>query len=189
MPSLAAGRSAMRAPVRGRLLVVAIFLVALNLRATLASVPPLVQTIRVDLGLSAATAGLLTTLPVLCMGVFAPVAQRVAQRIGREATVALALVVLLVGLLVRLAGEHLSLLFLGALLGGAGIALCGTVLPGIVKEFFANRPGLVTGVYLFAMMAGATVAAAVAVPLADALGSWQRSLAFWSVLAVLGLAA
>jgi MFS transporter, CP family, cyanate transporter len=189
MPSLAAGSSAVRTPVRGRLLVVAIFLVALNLRATLASVPPLVQTIRADLGLSAATAGLLTTLPVLCMGIFAPVAQRVAQRIGREATVALALAVLLVGLLVRLGGAHLPLLFLGVLLGGAGIALCGTVLPGIVKDFFANRPGLVTGIYLFAMMAGATVAAAAAVPLADALGSWQRSLAFWSVFAVLGLAA
>lgn len=189
MPSLTAGRSATRVPVRGRLLVLAIFLVALNLRATLASLPPLVQTIRADLGLSGAVAGLLTTLPVLCMGVFAPVAQRLAHRIGREATVAVALVVLLVGLLVRLGGDVLALLLVGTLLGGAGIALCGTVLPGIVKEFFAQRPGRVTGVYLFAMMAGATVAAAASVPLADALGSWQRSLAFWSVLALLGLGA
>ncbi len=189
MPSPTSGRADVRVPVRGRLLVLAIFLVALNLRATLASLPPLVQTIRADLGLSAAIAGLLTTLPVLCMGVFAPVAQRLAHRVGREATVAVALVVLLGGLVLRLAGGVLPLLFLGTLLGGAGIALCGTVLPGIVKEFFAHRPGMVTGVYLFAMMAGATVAAAAAVPLADALGSWQRSLAFWSVIAVLGLAA
>ena len=189
MPSATLRRSATRAPVQGRLLVVAIFLVALNLRATLASLPPLVQTIRADLGLSGAMAGLLTTLPVLCMGVFAPIAQRLAHRIGREATVAVALLVLLAGLLVRLGGGYLPLLLLGTLLGGGGIALCGTVLPGIVKEFFAHRPGMVTGVYLFAMMAGATVAAAASVPLADALGSWQRSLAFWSVLALLGLAA
>jgi MFS transporter, CP family, cyanate transporter len=189
MPSLSPGRADVRVPVRGRLLVVAIFLVALNLRATLASLPPLVQTIRAELGLSAAVAGLLTTLPVLCMGVFAPLAQRLAHRVGREATVAIALMVLLVGLALRLAGEVLPLLFVATLLGGAGIALCGTVLPGIVKEFFAHRPGRVTGVYLFAMMAGATVAAAAAVPLADALGSWQRSLAFWSVITVLGLAA
>ena len=86
MPSRALRGSPVRQPVRGRLLVVAIFLVALNLRATLASLPPLVQTIRSDLGLSGAVAGLLTTLPVLCMGVFAPVAQRLAHRIGREAT-------------------------------------------------------------------------------------------------------
>jgi len=188
MPS-ASTHAPAEVPLRGRLLVVAIVLVALNLRATLASLPPLVETIRADLALSGAVAGLLTTLPVLAMGVFAPVAQRLAHRIGREATVATALVVLLVGLLLRLAGEVVPLLLLATLLGGAGIALCGTVLPGIVKEFFAHRPGMVTGLYLFAMMTGATVAAAAAVPLADLLGSWQRSLAVWAVLALVGLVA
>ena len=67
------------------------------------------------------------------------------------------------------------------MLAGIGIALCGTVLPGIVKEFFAHRPGIVTGVYLLAMMVGATAASALAVPLSHLLGSWERSLAAWSV--------
>ncbi|HEX6918600.1 MAG TPA: MFS transporter [Actinomycetes bacterium] len=178
-----------RAPVRGRLLVIAIFLVALNLRAALASLPPLMHTIEHDLGLSGAVAGLLTTLPVLCMGVFAPLAQRLAHAVGREATVAVALVALLVGLLLRLGGGALPLLMVSTLLAGAGIALCGTVLPGIVKEFFAHRPGVVTGVYLLAMMVGATAAAAGSVPLADLLGSWQASLAVWAVPAVVGLIA
>lgn len=171
------------------MLVLAIFLVALNLRAALASLPPLMQTIEHDLGLSGAVAGLLTTLPVLCMGVFAPVAQRLAHSIGREATVAVALVAVLVGLLLRLAGAVLPALMLSTLLAGVGIALCGTVLPGIVKEFFAHRPGVVTGVYLLAMMTGATAAAAGAVPIANLLGSWQRSLAVWAVPAVVGLLA
>ncbi|MGZ4616310.1 MAG: MFS transporter [Actinomycetes bacterium] len=176
-------------PVPARLLLLAIFLVALNLRACLASLPPLVHTIQADLGLSSAVAGLLTTLPVLCMGVFAPVSQRLAHSVGREATVGIALGLLLLGLLLRLAGGVLPLLFLSTLLAGVGIALCGTVLPGIVKEFFAERSGLVTGVYLLAMMVGATAASALAVPLAGALGSWQRSLAAWSVVAAVGLAA
>jgi CP family cyanate transporter-like MFS transporter len=55
-------------PVPARLLLFAIVLVAVNLRAALASLPPLVHTIQADLGLSGAGAGLLTTLPVLCMG-------------------------------------------------------------------------------------------------------------------------
>jgi CP family cyanate transporter-like MFS transporter len=176
-------------PVPGRLLLLAIVLVAVNLRAALASLPPLVHTIQADLGLSGAAAGLLTTLPVLCMGVFAPVSQRVARAIGREATVGVALASLLVGLLLRLAGSVLPLLFLSTFLAGVGIALCGTVLPGIVKEFFAHRPGIVTGVYLLAMMVGATAASALAVPLADALDSWERSLAAWSIVAVVGLLA
>ena len=94
-------------PVPARLLLLAIVLVAVNLRACLASLPPLVHTIQADLGLSSAAAGLLTTLPVLCMGVFAPVSQRMAHAIGREATVGVALVSLLLGLLMRLAGSVL----------------------------------------------------------------------------------
>lgn len=177
------------APVPMPLLVVAIFLVALNLRAALASLPPLVRTVQDDLGLSAGTAGLLTTLPVLCMGLFAPLAQRLAHRVGREATVALALVVLLGGLLLRLAGDVLGLLMASTVLVGVGIALCGTVLPGIVKQFFRQRSGAMTGVYLLAMMVGAAAASALAVSLAAVLGSWQASLATWAVLALVGLAA
>jgi CP family cyanate transporter-like MFS transporter len=191
MPSSTArpARTPATTPVPARLLLLAIVLVAVNLRAVLASLPPLVHTIQADLGLSGAAAGLLTTLPVLCMGVFAPVSQRLARVIGREATVGVALVLLLVGLAMRLAGSILPLLFLSTLLAGIGIALCGTVLPGIVKEFFGHRPGIVTGVYLLSMMVGATAASALAVPLSHALGSWERSLAAWSLLAVVGLVA
>ncbi len=165
-----------------------IFLVALNLRAALAALPPLVRTVQDDLALSGAVAGLLTTLPVLCMGLFAPVAQVLARRVGREATVGWALVLLLVGQLSRLAGELLPVLLASTFLIGVGIALAGTVLPGIVKEFFAGRSGTMTGVYLLAMMVGAATSSALAVPLADVLGSWQRSLSLWSLLAALGLA-
>ncbi len=171
------------------LLAVTIFVVALNLRAALAALPPLVSTIQDDLGLSGATAGLLTTLPVLCMGLFAPVSQVLARRVGREATVGWALVLLLVGQLARLAGDVLPVLLLSTLAVGIGIALAGTVLPGIVKEFFAERSGAMTGVYLLAMMVGAATASALAVPVADALGSWEQSLALWGLLAIAGLAA
>jgi MFS transporter, CP family, cyanate transporter len=90
--------------------------------------------------------------------------------------------------LIRLGGEHVLLLYGGVVVAGAGIAVAGTVLPGIVKEFFPGRAGTMTGVYMASMMAGATVAAAFSVPLAQRLGSWERSLAFWSLLAVAGLA-
>jgi CP family cyanate transporter-like MFS transporter len=184
----AAGRGPATPAVPRRLLAVAIFLVALNLRAALDSLPPLVRTIQDDLALSGASAGLLTTLPVLCMGLFAPLAQRSAHRIGREATVAWALLVLTGGLVLRLAGEALVVLMASTLLVGVGIALSGTVLPGIVKEHF-RRSGTMTGVYLLAMMVGATAASALTVPLADAVGSWQVSLAVWALLAGIGLMA
>ncbi len=176
-------------PFPAGLLVLTIFLVALNLRAALAALPPLVRTIQADLGIDGATAGLLTTLPVLCMGLFAPVAQRLAHRVGREATVGWALVLLLAGQLLRLGGAVLPVLLLSTLLVGIGIALAGTVLPGIVKEFFGDRSGLMTGVYLLAMMVGAAAASAFSVPISDAAGSWQVALAVWAAFAVVGLAA
>ena len=161
---------------------------ALNLRTPITSVPPLIAQIQDDLGLSGAAAGALTTLPLLCMGFFAPPAQRLAARIGRERAITVALGCIAVGLLARLGGENIPLLYLSVVAAGAGIAIAGTVLPGVVKEFFSGHAGTMTGIYMASMMTGASIAAALAVPIADALGSWQESLASWSLLAVAGLA-
>jgi CP family cyanate transporter-like MFS transporter len=165
-------------------LLVCIVLAALNLRSSLSVVPPLVGTIAAGLGLSAVAAGLLTALPVACMGLFAPVAQRLAVRIGREGVVLVAVLVLTVGNLLRLGGESVVLLYGGTLATGVGIAAAGTVLPGVVKEFFAARAGSITGVYVLSMGIGGVAASALAAPLATALGSWPRSLAVWALPAL-----
>ena len=51
-----------------------------SLRTIFASLPPLLAEVRADLGLSAGAAGLLTTLPVVCLGALAPLAPRLARR-------------------------------------------------------------------------------------------------------------
>ena len=138
------------------LVAVSLVAVAANLRTVMASVPPLVDAIGVDLGLSNAALGALTTLPVLCMGVFAPVAQRAAARLGAAGAVQLSVVCVLVGLLSRFGGGQAWVLYAGTFVAGVGIALGGTLLPGLVKELFpAGRSGLVTGLYMLAMMGGA----------------------------------
>lgn len=169
---------------------VALFLVAINLRLALASVPPLLGQIGADLHLSATAAGAITTLMVVAMGLFAPVGHRVAARIGPARTVLWSVALTGAGSLVRLGGGHPAMLYLGTLLAGIGIAICGAVLPRIVKELFPpHRSGVATGLYMLAMMAGAIIAPAVSVPLAAALGSWQASLASWSLVALVGIAA
>ena len=180
-------RDALVLPVRAVPLFVAVFLVALNLRAAIAAVPPLTGTIEAELGISGAVMGAVIALPVLCMGLFAPLSARLAHRVGRERAVALALCSLVLGQSVRLGGDRFAVLLLGTLLAGIGIAVCGTVLPGIVKEYFGGRTGLTTGVYMFSMTLGGSTASAVSVPLATAFGGWTRSLAAWSLLAVVGL--
>jgi len=164
--------------------------VAANLRTVMASVPPLVETIAADLGLSNAAMGALTTLPVLCMGVFAPTAQRLAARIGAAGAVEVAAGCLAIGTGLRFFGDLVWPLYAGTFLAGVGIAVGGTLLPGLVKELFPpHRSGLVTGLYMFAMMGGATASSALAVPLEGWLGSWEGSIASWAVLGVVGLLA
>ncbi len=164
--------------------------VAVNLRTAMASVPPLVQTIGADLHLSNAALGALTTLPVLCMGVFAPLAQRIALRVGAAGAIELAVVCVAVGLGLRFAGGQAWALYAGTFVAGVGIAIGGTLLPGLVKELFPpQRSGLVTGLYMLAMMGGAGASSALSVPLRDRLGSWEASLGSWSMLALVGVLA
>ncbi|GCD97167.1 MFS transporter [Embleya hyalina] len=169
------------------LTLVALFLVAINLRGAITNVPPLLTSIREDLGLSGAAAGVLTAIPVVSMGVFAPLAHRGAARYGYERTVAASVVVLLLGVLIRLGGASVVLLFLGTLVAGGGIAVLGAALPGVVKTHFAEHAGAVTGLYSAAVGVGAAGASALAVPLSDGFGSWQLSLGVVAVPAVLGL--
>jgi CP family cyanate transporter-like MFS transporter len=164
--------------------------VALNLRPTLASVPPVLDTIQADLGLSATGAGLLTALPVVCMGVFAPVGAALARRVGREAAVAWALALVAAGTLVRGLDAAALTLYGGTLVAGIGIALGGALLPGVVKAWFPARAGTVTGLYTAGLVTGAMVAAAATVPLMQALGlGWPAGIAAWGLLAAAALAA
>lgn len=168
----------------------ALVAVAANLRVAIATVPPLVDRISSELGLSHAWIGALTTLPVLCMGLFAPVAQRLSVRFGPAVSIWLAVATLGAGSLLRGWSGHVWTLYLGTFAAGVGIAVAGTLLPRLVKAVFPpERTGAVTGLYMLAMMGGAAAASAVAVPLAGLLGSWQASLASWSLLALLGLLA
>jgi MFS transporter, CP family, cyanate transporter len=164
--------------------------VALNLRPAIAAVPPLLDAIQADLGLSATGAGLLTALPVVCMGLFAPVGAGLARRVGQEAAVSCALALVAAGTLVRGLGTSALALYGGTLLAGIGIAVGGALLPGVVKAWFPSRPGAVTGLYTAGLVTGAMVAAAATVPLRDALGTgWPAALAAWALPAGAALAA
>lgn len=170
------------------LVIVGVVAVALSLRTLMTALPPLLPRIREDLGLSSVWLGVLTTLPVLCMGLLAPPAARLGLRLGVARCISIAMVAVAVGNLTRGFGHDVVALYLGTLCAGAGIALAGTLLPGMVKGFFpAGRAGLATGLQMLAMMGGAAVAAAVSVPLAAALGDWDLSLGFWGLVALVGL--
>ena len=171
-------------------LLVVVVGVALNLRPAIAAVPPLLDSIKADLGLSATGAGLLTALPVVCMGVFAPVGAALGRRVGPEPAVSWALVLVALGTLVRGLGESVVPLYGGTLVAGIGIAMGGALLPGVVKAWFPARAGAVTGLYTAGLVSGAMVASAATVPLSHALGGdWPEAIAAWGLLAAAALVA
>jgi CP family cyanate transporter-like MFS transporter len=169
------------------LLVLGMVLVAANLRPAAAGIGPLIGRIQSDTGLSGTGADVLVTLPVLCFGALAPFVPALARRFGARPAVAGALVVLLVGLLVRLL-PGLGFLFLGTAIAGAAIAVGNVLLPVLVRRNFPDRVGLVTGMYSTTLIGFAALAAGVSVPIANAFGGgWRPGLAVWAVPAAIAL--
>lgn len=166
---------------------VAVVAVAFNQRPAVVAVAPVLRDLRADTGLSAGLAGLLTTVPVLCFGAFAPVGPRLARRVALEAAVAISLVLLAAGIALRML-PPVPLLYGGSLLAGAAIALANVLVPAYVKREFL-RPGPAMGLYSAALNVGAAAGAALTVPVGAALGlSWRGSLGLWLVVALAALA-
>ncbi len=163
------------------LLMVAMVSVSVNLRPAISSVPPLLDTIRDGLRLSHAAAGLITTIPVLLMGIVPAFAAMVAARQGSERLVLAALMLVGAGLVARLI-EMPSFLYLSSALCGIGIAAAQTLLPEIAKRRFGDRAALVMAIQAAAMTAGAGLAA-----VTPALSpSWSVALAWWAAPAFAG---
>ncbi|MEV0090583.1 MFS transporter [Streptomyces sp. NPDC050738] len=171
------------------LLLVGIVLASVNMRAALASMSPLVTQVGAQFGLSQTANSLLTSVPVLFLGLGALVAPWLGRRLGSEVVLFGALLLLAGGILVRVL-PSVGALYGGSLLIGTAIALLNVLMPGLIKRDFPDRAASMTSVYTGAMIAGATVAAAASVPLEKAFGgSWEASLAFWSLLAVVAAVA
>ncbi len=142
-------------------------LIALNLRALFPSLSALLPEAMAGTGASPALASVMTTLPVLCLGVFSFAAAPAARRLGTERAVLLALCAVAAGTALRGLGTVPALLG-GGVLAGAGIAFGNVLLPGLVKRDFPDRIAAMTGLYSMSLSAGAAVAAALTVPAARA---------------------
>ncbi|SEP16260.1 CynX/NimT family MFS transporter [Paenibacillus sp. OK076] len=169
-------------------IVLALILASLNLRPPITSISPLMSTIQSDLGISGIAASLLTTLPVLCMGIFAPFSVKLSRRWGNEGAIVLALILIGIGTALRLFVGAAPLMMFTSFLSGVGIALAGPLLSSFIKQYFPTRVAAMVGIYSTAMVVGASISVGLSVPLQNLLGgSWKGSLAMWALLAVIAL--
>ncbi|MGW6156990.1 CynX/NimT family MFS transporter [Streptomyces sp. NPDC055144] len=176
------------APTRARvvrLMIVGIVLAALNLRPAITSLGALLEEVRDGLGMSGSVAGLLTSVPPLCFAIFGVMAPRLARRFGPGAVVCAGMAAIAAGLVIRpFTGSTVGFLVASGL-ALMGIAVSNVLMPVIVKRRFPDRVGSMTGLYSMALALGTSLAAAVTVPMTDALGgNWKTGLAVWAALAV-----
>lgn len=162
-----------------------LILVGLNLRTVFSSLSAVLAEVRGAAGLPDWSVTLLTTAPVACLGIFAPLAPPLARRFGAERALLAATALLTLGLLVRPTAVPgwgaLPTLLLGTAVCGFAIAVGNVLLPGLVKRDFPHRLGLMSGLYTTAIAASAALAAGLTYPVLEASGSWQFALGFWAI--------
>jgi len=167
--------------------VAGVILLAANLRAGLTVMSPLLDEVGSELALSSSTTALLISLPVVCFAAFSPVAPRLARRWGIEQTLAAALCLLTLGIVLRSA-PWMPGLWIGTAFLGASLAAVNVLLPGLVKRDFPTRIGPMTGMYSAFQSAFAALASGVAVPLAGLPGwSWRTATGATAALALVAL--
>ncbi len=167
----------------------ALVLAAINLRPGITSFAPLIERIAEELNLSRGLISLTTALPVLLMGLLAPLAPRLAMRFGLERTIALCLGVIGVALVLRLFGESAAVLIGTAAMVGAGIAVAGPLLSGFIKRHFLDRMGKTAAFYSLSMAVGGTIGVVLTAPATQLLDHrWTLGLSLWAIPAVLALA-
>lgn len=169
------------------LLLIGVILVSTNLRGPFTSVGSLIPMIRDDLGINNALAGSITTLPLLAFALISPFAPKIANRIGMEWTIALSLVLLIAGVVIRSLGA-IIFLFTGTFFIGLAIAIGNVLIPGIIKMNYPLKIGLMTGIYAIFMNVFGALGSGISVPLAS-VGTfgWRGALGVWAILAVLSL--
>ncbi|MEV6166344.1 MFS transporter [Streptomyces sp. NPDC052052] len=167
-----------------RLVTLGLLLAALNLRPAITSLGALLEEVQDGLHMSGTVAGVLTSVPPLCFAVFGVMAPRLARRFGPGAVVCAGMTAITAGLVLRpLVGGTAGFLATTAL-ALMGIAVSNVLMPVIVKHWFPDRVGPMTGLYSMALALGTSLAAAATVPMTRVLGgSWEAGLGVWAVLA------
>ena len=159
-----------------------IFIAAINMRAGITIINPLIPIFKEQYHLSSFQLSFLTSLPLLCFAASAFLMPAVGKVGSSNRVIASALALLTLAMVIRASGNVLTL-FLSSLAVGIAIAILNFTLPVWVKEHVPDHSGLLTGIYIAIMGTFAAISIAVAVPLAEASGfGWRLAMAPWIIL-------
>jgi CP family cyanate transporter-like MFS transporter len=160
-----------------------LWLIGVDLRATLLAVPPVLPMIHRDLRLSETAVGGLTSLPVLVLAAAAVPGSLLIARAGARRAVVFGLLVVAVSSVLRGAGPSVGVLFAMTLVMGGGIALMQPAVPALVARWCSDRIGFATALSVNGLLVGETLSAALTLPFLPLVhGRWPAALAVWAIL-------
>ncbi|MBX7445970.1 MULTISPECIES: CynX/NimT family MFS transporter [unclassified Arthrobacter] len=162
----------------GALTLITVGLAALNTRAPLVGLGPVLGSIQQESGLSTAAAGLLTAIPVLCFGLVTPATGWLIGRIGLNHAMLYFFAALGVGIFLRSFAGTPGAIF-GTVMIGIGMTIMNVATPLFIGRDFPMRAALLTGLTTAAANVGTTLAAAFTAPLAGVVG-WRWALFAWA---------
>ncbi len=172
---------------RTGLMLLVLVLIGLNMRPLLTSIGPLLPQLRAASGMNFTMASLLTALPMIAMGGLALAGGWITRHIRERDSVAVGLLMIIIGALMREVAPHSVVLLSSALLGGIGIGVIQVVMPTVIKRQFQRRMPQVMGLWSAALMGGGGLGAALTPWIADRSEIWNSSLAWWAVPAIIAL--
>ena len=159
--------------------VIVFLFICLNLRLSFSAADPILSVMMRDLGLHVGSSSLFALLPVMSLGVAAPLGARLVGWVRPRALIAWALCLAIGGIIWRSYGGAVGL-FGGTAAIGLGLGITGSVILGIVKELFPGRIPELMGAYTACVCLGTSLGSAAGDPVMVAFGGWQRGLLFWA---------
>ncbi|WP_375106339.1 CynX/NimT family MFS transporter [Lysinibacillus fusiformis] len=170
------------------LVVISIFFVALNMRPAVTGIGPLYNVLMTNLQVSNTSMSFLTSIPVFCMGLFAPIAVPFQRKLGTKLAIVLLMVILIFANGLRFFQESYLLLVVTSFAAGLAIAMIGPILNAFIKKKFPQRFTIVIGIYSFGIGVGATLSAALTVSFYQYFDNqWTVALGMWALLTMVAL--
>jgi len=164
----------------------ALIAVAGCIRAPITSIGPQINAIRGSQNLGIIQFGFLTSIPVICFALAAPLPSlRVFRKIKTEQLIVFALLTLAVTTISRTLGSN-SLLFGSTVILGISIAILNIVTPALVRRDYPKKITTVMPVYSAVLALMASLGAGLSIPIATYFGdNWKLGTSVWAFPAIL----
>ena len=168
------------------LLLAALILLAMNMRAPIVALGSIAPVIQDALSLSAMQIGWLGALPMLAFAVGSLISPALGRRYGLENILITMIALLTGGLLLRVLWVSWLGFFIGTAILTLAIGFANTLAAPIIKAHAPKHIALFTGVLSLTMTVTAGIAAGSVLPVSDYVG-WQWALGMWVIFGIAAL--